>query len=254
MTEKISTHLLLVEQITINLVGCEDAIKDIFVFLCLWPPVILEECDNLVVLWGMKEHVLVWEEDNGVFIFQFKEEESKNYALHGGPWFYNISMLLLSDYDGIGDLSTVPRQFFEVWQAVRCRGRSAVFFMMLESHLVQRTFAFSLEVAVELELRYENVRAYVVTVISLIMTEPLKVLGVRRKTDGVNMEEGKPLKPSFALVLTRNDEGLFLNFLIWVSFTFFCSSFFWVWKLGIEALSQWFGVGDVMVLGLLSLV
>lgn len=36
-----------------------------------------------------------------------------------GPWFYNISMLLLSDYDGIGDLSTVPRQCFEVWVAVK---------------------------------------------------------------------------------------------------------------------------------------
>ncbi|KAL6144401.1 hypothetical protein ACLB2K_055094 [Fragaria x ananassa] len=126
MTEKISTHLLLVEPITINLVGRQDAIKDIFVFLCLWPPVIIEECDissfsaTMSDIWGMKEHVLVWEEDNRVFIFQFKEDESKNHAHHGAS------------------------------------GRSAMFFMMLELHLVQRTFAFTLEVAVELELRYKK--------------------------------------------------------------------------------------------------
>ncbi|KAL6137355.1 hypothetical protein ACLB2K_062647 [Fragaria x ananassa] len=89
MTEKISTHLLLVEPITINLVGRQDAIKDIFVFLCLWPPVIIEECDissfsaTMSDIWGMKEHVLVWEEDNRVFIFQLKEDESKNHAHHG---------------------------------------------------------------------------------------------------------------------------------------------------------------------------
>ncbi|XP_024171812.1 uncharacterized protein LOC112177789 [Rosa chinensis] len=69
-------------------------------------------------IWRMNERVLIREEEGGIFVFQFKEQEVKHRVLHGGPWYYSNSMLLLADYDGLRAPSEVPLHFLEEWVAV----------------------------------------------------------------------------------------------------------------------------------------
>lgn len=59
------------------------------------------------------------EERNGLFLFQFRVESKRDHTLYGGPWYYNHSMLLLAEYDGIGEATTIPLQFLKVWVAVK---------------------------------------------------------------------------------------------------------------------------------------
>ncbi|XP_024175430.1 uncharacterized protein LOC112181225 [Rosa chinensis] len=53
------------------------------------------------------------------FLFQFDREADRNRALHGGPWFYRNTMLLLGEYDGMGSVEAVPLWGMEIWVAVR---------------------------------------------------------------------------------------------------------------------------------------
>ncbi|KAL6200179.1 hypothetical protein ACLB2K_029961 [Fragaria x ananassa] len=48
--------------------------------------------------------VLIRQEEDGIFIFQFKDRKVKDMILNGGLRYFNISMLLLAEYDGVADL------------------------------------------------------------------------------------------------------------------------------------------------------
>lgn len=51
--------------------------------------------------------------------FQFRVKSERDWVLQGGSWYYNHSMILLTDYNGIGEVSGNPFQFMEVWVAVK---------------------------------------------------------------------------------------------------------------------------------------
>lgn len=70
-------------------------------------------------VWGLKDRLSIQEEGGGVFVFQFKVKEEENRIWHGGPWFYNNSMVLLNDYDGFGSVSEVQLVFLEVWVVIK---------------------------------------------------------------------------------------------------------------------------------------
>ncbi|KAL6199023.1 hypothetical protein ACLB2K_028810 [Fragaria x ananassa] len=70
-------------------------------------------------IWGLKERLLVREEELGIFVFQFKREDEKKRALDGGPWYYGGSMLVLADYNGLGHLDALPLHQLEVWISMK---------------------------------------------------------------------------------------------------------------------------------------
>ncbi|KAL6210695.1 hypothetical protein ACLB2K_015927 [Fragaria x ananassa] len=69
----------------------------------------------------MKERVLIRQEEEGNFIFQFKDQKVKDRILNGGSWFFNNVMLLLVDYDGVVDLveTAASLHYLRVFVAVR---------------------------------------------------------------------------------------------------------------------------------------
>ncbi|XP_024179303.1 uncharacterized protein LOC112185293 [Rosa chinensis] len=112
------------EEVVVSLVGGEDAVHDSFFYFCgrllskkaVVLPLFSAAISNI---WGVKERVLIRQEEEDIFVFQFKEMEVTNRVLSGGPWFYNNSMLLLADYDGISALDTAPLHLLEVWVAMK---------------------------------------------------------------------------------------------------------------------------------------
>ncbi|KAL6136781.1 hypothetical protein ACLB2K_062076 [Fragaria x ananassa] len=52
------------------------------------------------------------------FVFQFERVAERNRVLHGGPWHYRNTMLVLALYDGRGDPAAVPLNTLETWVAV----------------------------------------------------------------------------------------------------------------------------------------
>ncbi|XP_062005791.1 uncharacterized protein LOC133722966 [Rosa rugosa] len=116
--------LVLSEEAVVSLLGGEDAIHDSFFYLCgrllSKKAVVLSSFSAAISnVWGLKERVLIRQEEEDIFVFQFKEMGVKNRVLSGGPWFYNNSMLLLADYDGVSDLGAAPLHLLEVWVAVK---------------------------------------------------------------------------------------------------------------------------------------
>ncbi|KAM5573372.1 hypothetical protein ABKV19_013083 [Rosa sericea] len=112
------------EEAVVSLVGGEEAVHDSFFYLCgrllSKKAVVLPSFSATISnIWGLKERVLIRQEEEDIFVFQFKEMEVKNRVLSRGPWFYNNSMLLLADYDGISALNTAPLHLLEVWVAVK---------------------------------------------------------------------------------------------------------------------------------------
>ena len=55
----------------------------------------------------------IHEEEGGMFVFQFKEQEEKNRILHGA-WFFNNSTLLMTGNDGVGYLRAASLGSLEV--------------------------------------------------------------------------------------------------------------------------------------------
>ncbi|XP_062021143.1 uncharacterized protein LOC133737638 [Rosa rugosa] len=53
------------------------------------------------------------------FVFQFDREADRNKILHGGPWFYRNTMLVLGGYDGIGPVAEVSLNLLETWVVVK---------------------------------------------------------------------------------------------------------------------------------------
>ncbi|XP_024178364.1 uncharacterized protein LOC112184339 [Rosa chinensis] len=115
---------MVVEEVIVHLVKGEDAIQDPFFYVCgrllsqkrvLLPPFSVA----ISRIWGLKDRVRICEEEGGILVFQFKEQETKDHVLNGGPWFFNNSMLLLADYDGIQDLAEISLNSMEVWVAVK---------------------------------------------------------------------------------------------------------------------------------------
>ncbi|XP_062028781.1 uncharacterized protein LOC133744743 [Rosa rugosa] len=114
---------LLFEEAVVSLLGGEDAIHDSFFYLCgrllSKKAVVLSSFSTAISnVWGLKERILIRQEEEDIFVFQFKEMEVKNRVLSGGPWFYNNSMLLLADYDGVFNLGAAPLHLL-VWVAVK---------------------------------------------------------------------------------------------------------------------------------------
>ncbi|XP_040367300.1 uncharacterized protein LOC121050625 [Rosa chinensis] len=112
------------EEAMVSLVGGEDAVNDSFFYLCgrllSKKEVVLPSFSAAISnIWEVKERVLIRQEEEDILVFQFKEMEVKNRILSGGPWFYNNSMLLLADYDGISALDTAPLHLLEVWVDVK---------------------------------------------------------------------------------------------------------------------------------------
>jgi hypothetical protein len=73
-------------------------------------------------VWGLRDRLSIREENNNLFVFQFKIKGERDRVLHGGPWHYNHSMLLLAEYDGLGVVSAVPLHSLEVWVVVKGLG------------------------------------------------------------------------------------------------------------------------------------
>lgn len=112
------------------------------------------------------------------------------HILHGGPWYYNNSMLLLAEYDGLGEVKSILNHSMEVWVAVKGLGvalrnekaltlisgtlgrvlrfdqvalrqreaiqRIRVLHDMRRRIRLHRTFQFSPVVSVDVELKYEK--------------------------------------------------------------------------------------------------
>ncbi|XP_024161702.1 uncharacterized protein LOC112168993 [Rosa chinensis] len=53
------------------------------------------------------------------FVFQFEDESVRNRIMHGGPWFYRNTMLVVGDYDGLCLPETVALNMMETWVVVR---------------------------------------------------------------------------------------------------------------------------------------
>lgn len=69
-------------------------------------------------VWRLKERVFIRKEEEGTLVFQFKELDAKRHALSGCLWYYNNTMLLMTDYDRISSLAEVPLHFMETWVAM----------------------------------------------------------------------------------------------------------------------------------------
>ncbi|KAL6138258.1 hypothetical protein ACLB2K_063541 [Fragaria x ananassa] len=41
----------------------------------------------VAVIWSLKERIMIWEEELGIFVFHFKNEKEKHQILGGGPWY-----------------------------------------------------------------------------------------------------------------------------------------------------------------------
>ncbi|KAK9931662.1 hypothetical protein M0R45_018932 [Rubus argutus] len=48
--------------------------------------------------------------------------EEMRHILHGSPWYYNNSMLLLAEYDGLGEVKSILNHSLEFWVAVKGLG------------------------------------------------------------------------------------------------------------------------------------
>ncbi|XP_024155749.1 uncharacterized protein LOC112163699 [Rosa chinensis] len=109
----------------VSLVGGSEAIQDPFFYLCgrllaLLRLVGIQSFSAAIFgVWGLKDRVLIHEEEAGIYVFQFKDQEEKNRVLNGSPWFYSRSMMVLEDYDGISFLEAVSLHWLELWVAVK---------------------------------------------------------------------------------------------------------------------------------------
>ncbi|KAL6213889.1 hypothetical protein ACLB2K_013328 [Fragaria x ananassa] len=112
------------EDVTVLVVGGEDAINYSFLY------------------------VLIREEEGGILVFVYKEQETKNHLLSSGPWCFNYSMILLADYDDVRNLAEVSLNSMEVWVALR-----GLRIAMRNDWVIGNTRAI---LTVELALYYEN--------------------------------------------------------------------------------------------------
>ncbi|XP_024195636.1 uncharacterized protein LOC112198752 [Rosa chinensis] len=73
---------------------------------------------TISTIWRMKSGLSIQDIGNR-FVFQFGRENKHNKILHGGPWFYGNTMLVLRSYDGIGLVAKIPLNSVETWVAVK---------------------------------------------------------------------------------------------------------------------------------------
>nr|XP_011463547.1 PREDICTED: uncharacterized protein LOC105351288 [Fragaria vesca subsp. vesca] len=119
-----STRLSLLHENYVKLIQGKKAIMDLFFCLCgqlLTPRSVPIPLFTTVIsgIWGLKKRILVREQESGIYIFQFKEVQTRDHALHGGPWFYGNSILLLAEYDGVCDHKTMSLQTLKIWVAMK---------------------------------------------------------------------------------------------------------------------------------------
>ncbi|XP_062014687.1 uncharacterized protein LOC133731270 [Rosa rugosa] len=69
-------------------------------------------------IWRIKSGLMI-QDAGDRFLFQFEREADINRALHGGPWFYRNTMLMLGGYDGVGPVEAVPLWSLETWVAMK---------------------------------------------------------------------------------------------------------------------------------------
>ncbi|KAL6191785.1 hypothetical protein ACLB2K_038174 [Fragaria x ananassa] len=107
-----------------KLIEGKKVIRDPFFYLCgrlLTPRSVLILLFTAVIsgIWGLKKRILVREQESGIYIFQFKEVQTRDHALHGGPWFSGNSIILLAEYDRVCDHKTMSLQTMKIWVAVK---------------------------------------------------------------------------------------------------------------------------------------
>lgn len=137
-------------------------------------------------VWGLRDRLSIREENSGLFVFQFKAIAERDRVLHGGPWHYNHSMLLLTEYDGLKLVAAAPLHSLEVWVAVKGLGvvlRMVVYVDQMTLKWremvqrvrvmddtrrrirMQRNFQFSPEVSIDLELKLRSSLGFVWVVV-----------------------------------------------------------------------------------------
>ncbi|XP_062014378.1 uncharacterized protein LOC133730887 [Rosa rugosa] len=73
---------------------------------------------TIATIWRIKLGLTI--QDAGErFVFQFNSEAMRNRILHGGPWVYRNTMLVVGEYDGLSPLEEVPLNMMEIWVAVK---------------------------------------------------------------------------------------------------------------------------------------
>ncbi|XP_024156186.1 uncharacterized protein LOC112164188 [Rosa chinensis] len=73
---------------------------------------------TIPTIWRMKSRLTIHEVGER-FVFQFEHKAERSKILHGGPWFYRNTMVVLGNYDGIGLVHEVPLNLVEAWVAVK---------------------------------------------------------------------------------------------------------------------------------------
>ncbi|KAL6195736.1 hypothetical protein ACLB2K_031354 [Fragaria x ananassa] len=71
----------------------------------------------MLTIWRMKRDLSV-SDASDLFVFQLEQVAEQNRFLHGGPWHYRNTMLVLGLYDGRGDPAAIPLNTLETWVAV----------------------------------------------------------------------------------------------------------------------------------------
>ena len=72
-------------------------------------------------VWGLRDRLIIREENKN-FIFQFSFAGGDEAYPACGPWYYNNSMLLLAEYDGLGEVKSILNHSLEFWVAVKGLG------------------------------------------------------------------------------------------------------------------------------------
>ncbi|KAL6194139.1 hypothetical protein ACLB2K_035223 [Fragaria x ananassa] len=100
------------------------------------------------------------------FVFQFERVAERNRVLHGGPWHYRNTMLVLGLYDGRGDPYAVPLNTLETWVAVEglvhnLRNPKALNMVGSGRIRVWQEIEFEMDgIVAEVDLTYDKVKGF----------------------------------------------------------------------------------------------
>ncbi|KAM5551537.1 hypothetical protein ABKV19_026400 [Rosa sericea] len=73
---------------------------------------------TISTIWHLRSGLTI-QEAGERFVFQFENESVRNRILHGGPWFYRNTMLVVGEYDGLCPPEMVALNMMETWVVVR---------------------------------------------------------------------------------------------------------------------------------------
>ncbi|XP_024200294.1 uncharacterized protein LOC112203582 [Rosa chinensis] len=73
---------------------------------------------TIPTIWHIRSGLTI--QDTGeLFVFQFESASMRTRIMHGGPWFYRNTMLVVGEYDGLGPVESVPLNLMEAWVFVK---------------------------------------------------------------------------------------------------------------------------------------